>query len=295
MTRMFVTAVPGLGPMVSRELGRLPGNVVRDSGFDGRSDVVLFETTRESRSAVFDLGVAEDVFVEVGRTLRAEGDRSGWIAGRLWRPERAQRALSVWAEEVRPLTRTMTFRVIARVLQERSFVRTDLRRQLTRAIQRDRPRWRAQDPAQLEVWVSEYAHGRFVAGLRLSDERMRQHGGRVVEREGALRPTVARAMVLLAGEPGGVALDPCCGSGTILRELLAAGWEARGSTSTLTPCRLPSGTLLTPRFGWVTPAAWSWPTRVSGRVCPICHSGSSTASKGTCTPGCGRCSGRWPE
>jgi tRNA G10 N-methylase Trm11 len=220
--------VPGLGQLVSRELGRVPGIVVRDSGFDGRSDVVLFETARESRSAVVDLGLAEDVFVEVGRTLRAEGDRSGWIAGRLWRPERVQRALSVWAEEVRPLARTMTFRVIARVLQERSFLRTDLRRQLTRAIQLDRPRWRVEDPAQIEVWVSEYAQGRFVAGLRLSDERMRQHDGRVVERAGALRPTVARAMVLCAGEPGGMALDPCCGSGTILRELLAAGWAARG-------------------------------------------------------------------
>jgi 23S rRNA G2445 N2-methylase RlmL len=228
MTWMFVTAVPGMGSMISRELGRLPGIVARDSGFDGRSDVVLFETTRASRSAVSDLGLAEDVFVEVGRTLRAEGDRSGWIAGRLWRPERAQRALSVWAEEVRPLAGTMTFRVIARVLQERSFLRTDLRRQLTRAIQRDRPRWRVQDPAQIEVWVSEYAQGRFVAGLRLSDERMRQHNGRVVEREGALRPTVARAKVLLAGEPGGVALDPSCGAGNNRRDAHAAGWEARG-------------------------------------------------------------------
>jgi tRNA G10 N-methylase Trm11 len=225
---MFVTTVPGLGPMVSRELGRLPGIVVRDSGFDGRSDVVMFETARERRSAVAGLGLAEDVFVEVGRTLRAEGDKPSWIAGRLWRPERVQRALSVWAEEVRPLAGAMTFRVIARVLQERSFMRTELRRQLTRAIQRDRPRWRFEDPAQIEVWVSEYAQGRFVAGLRLSDERMRQHDGRVVEREGALRPTVARAMVLLAAEPSGVLLDPCCGSGTILREALAVGWRARG-------------------------------------------------------------------
>jgi 23S rRNA G2445 N2-methylase RlmL len=228
MTRRFVTAVPGLGPMVSRQLGGLPGIVVGESGFDGRSDVVLFETTRESRSAVMDLRLAEDVFVEVGHTLRGEGDKSGWIVGRLWRPERVQRALSVWAEEVRPLAGTMTFRVIARVLQERSFRRTDLRRQLIRAIQRDRPRWRLEDPAQIEVWVGEYAPGRFVAGLRLSDERMRQHDGRTVERRGALRPTVASAMVLLAGEPSGVLLDPCCGSGTILREALAAGWQARG-------------------------------------------------------------------
>jgi tRNA G10 N-methylase Trm11 len=220
--------VPGLGPMVSRELGRLAGVVVRGSGFDGRSDVVLFDAERGSRPAIADLGLAEDVFVEVGRTLRGEGDRPGWIAGRVWRPERVQRALSVWAEEVRPLSASMTFRVIARVLQERSFLRTELRQQVARAIQRDRPRWRVEDPAQVEVWVVEYAAGRFVVGLRLSDRRMRQHAGRVVEREGALRPTVARAMTVLAGAPGGVLLDPCCGSGTILREALAVGWRARG-------------------------------------------------------------------
>jgi 23S rRNA G2445 N2-methylase RlmL len=228
MTRMFATAVPGLGPMVGRELGRLPGVVAKDSGFDGRSDVVLFDAEPGSRSAVVDLGLAEDVFVEVGRTLRAEGDKPGWIAGRLWRPGRVERALSVWAEEVRPLAGVMTFRVIARVLQERSFLRTELRQQVTRAVQRDRPRWRVEDPAQVEVWVVEYAAGRLVVGLRLSDQRMRQHDGRVVEREGALRPTVARAMVALAGQPRGVLLDPCCGSGTILGEALAAGWRARG-------------------------------------------------------------------
>jgi tRNA G10 N-methylase Trm11 len=214
--------------MAGRELGRLPGVVARDSGFDGRSDVVLFEAERGSRSAVVDLGLAEDVFVEVGRTLRADGDQPGRIAGRLWRPEQVQRALSVWAEEVRPLAGAMTFRVIARVLQERSFLRTELRQQVTRAVQRDRPRWRLADPAQIEVWAIEHEPGRFVAGLRLSDQRMRQHDGRVVERQGALRPTVARAMVVLAGEPRGVLLDPCCGSGTILGEALAAGWRARG-------------------------------------------------------------------
>src|SRR4029453_14332483 len=104
---MFVTVVPGLGQMISRELRRLPGIVVRDSGFDGRSDVVLFETARESRSAVVDLGLAEDMFVEGGRPLRAEGAGAGGIAGRLWRPEGVQGAVSVWAEEVRPLARTM--------------------------------------------------------------------------------------------------------------------------------------------------------------------------------------------
>lgn len=223
-----MTTIPGLVPLVTRELAELPGVTVQDSGFDGRSDLIVFEAARGSRREALDLGMTEDVFVEVGRTLRSEGDRAAWIAGRIWRPERVQRALSVWAEEVRPLSGTMTFRVIARVLQERSFVRTELRRQLADTIKRDRPKWRVGDPAQIEVWITEYAAGRFVAGLRLSDATMRQHHGREVEREGALRPTVACAMVRLAGEPTGLLLDPCCGSGTILGEALAAGWVAEG-------------------------------------------------------------------
>lgn len=225
---MFAMAVPGLAALVSRELAKLPGITVKDSGFDGRSDLVTFQAARGGRGGALHLGLTEDVFVEVGRTLRSSGDRAAWIAGRIWRPERVQRALSVWAEEVRPLTGAMTFRVIARVLQERSFLRTDLRRAVEQAIERDRPRWRIGDPAEVEVWISEYDAGRFVAGLRLSDVTMRQHQGRAVERAGALRPTVASAMVRLAGEARGVLLDPCCGSGTVLGEALAAGWDAKG-------------------------------------------------------------------
>jgi tRNA G10 N-methylase Trm11 len=118
--------------------------------------------------------------------------------------------------------------VIARVLQERSFLRTDLRRQVTEAVRRQQPNWRVADPSDVELWVVEYQPGRFLAGVRASDVRMRQHDGRAAERPGALRPTLAAAMIRLAGEPPGVLLDPCCGSGTILAEAAEVGWQARG-------------------------------------------------------------------
>jgi 23S rRNA G2445 N2-methylase RlmL len=226
---MFATCVPGLGPLVRRQLDELPGVSTTGAGFDGRADIVLFEAERDQRGATLELRTAEDVFVEVSRALRSDGDSPRPIAGRIWQPQRVQRALSIWAEEVRPLTASMTFRVIARVLTEKAFLRTDLRQQLDQAVRADRPRWRFADPARLEVWVSEYAAGRFVAGLRLSDAEMRQHGGRDTERRGALRPTVAAAMVQLAGPAGGTLLDPCCGAGTILAEARAAGWAAHGS------------------------------------------------------------------
>jgi len=226
---MFATAVPGLAPLVINEANALKGVKVTDSGFDGRSDFVLFDVDRGCRDAVWSLRTTEDIFVEIGRTRRSGGDKPHGIADRIWRPERVQRALSVWADEVRPLSSSMTFRVIVRVLQERSFNRTDLLRHLQQGISDNKPRWKLADPAQIEVWISEYRPGLFVSGLRLSDTSMRQHQGRTVERTGALRPTVAAAMVALAGKPAGKLLDPCCGSGTILREASAAGWTVEGS------------------------------------------------------------------
>jgi 23S rRNA G2445 N2-methylase RlmL len=227
-TRMFAMCLPGLAPLVRQQLDQLPGIAVTGSGFDGRADVLLFAAGRGHRDGALALRTTEDVFVEVGRAGRAEAGDPRAIAAAVWRPDPVQRALSVWAERRRPLTASMTFRVIARVLSERAFRRTDLRRQLTETIGRDRRRWKAADPAELEIWASEYRPGQFVAGLRLTDARMRQHGGRAVERPGALRPALAAAMVGLAGRPPGVLLDPCCGSGTILAEAVAAGWTATG-------------------------------------------------------------------
>lgn len=226
--RVFALAVPGLAPLVRAELEDHDGLHPEDAGFDGRADVVLFGAERGSRVEALALTTAEDVFIEVGRTLRAHGDEPRWIAGGLWGTERVQRALSVWAELAGPLRARMTFRVIVRTLSERSFRRTELRRALTDEVGRRQPKWRIDDPAALELWAIEYQPGRFVAGLRASDVRMRQHQGRAAERTGALRPTVAAAMVRLAGEPRGRLLDPCCGSGTLLAEAQHRGWQGFG-------------------------------------------------------------------
>lgn len=227
--QMFAMTMPGMASFVSRELRSTLDFESADSGFDGRSDVVLFDVPRGSRRhGVLDLRTAEDVFVVVGSTQRSDGDKAHAIASRVWQPGGVQKALSVWAEHVRPLSGSMTYRVVVRVLQEKSFLRTELRKQFTRVIGDERPKWKVDDPAQIEIWVIEYAPGKIVAGLRLSTAAMRQHDGRAAERTGALRPAVASAMVQLAGEPTGALLDPCCGSGTILHEAQVEGWQPQG-------------------------------------------------------------------
>jgi len=92
---MFAAAVPGLGGLLRDEISNVDGLAATAVGNDGRSDVVLIDAAHGRQRAALGLALAEDVFVEVGRTLRADGDRPEWITRRIWKPQRAERALSV--------------------------------------------------------------------------------------------------------------------------------------------------------------------------------------------------------
>ncbi len=200
--RFLAHAVPGLGPLLAEDLA----STVVES--DGRNDVVVFDG-----SPAFPR-TAEDVFVQIAesRTTRGLVTAAG-----------LQRALSVFASVVRPLKRSETFRVIARVKTE-SVRRTSFRDSLIAEVQHARPKWRFSDPAEIEIWAAQTGRNTWRSAIRLTRTRSR----RTTEREGALRPSVAAAMVKLAGRSGRL-LDPCCGAGTILDEARHAGWHAFGS------------------------------------------------------------------
>ncbi|MGH3822817.1 MAG: methyltransferase domain-containing protein [Pseudonocardiaceae bacterium] len=224
----FATTLPGLGKLLRQEITAHPDLEPDDEpGNDGRADIVFFRMHRGAQPDSATLRLAEDVFVTLARTVSGPPRR---VADSLVTRTDLERGLSAWTRFARHLNSSMTYRVIARVVDETRFKRTELRDAVTTAVAGQRPRWRVEDPAELELWVLEYQRGTFVAGLRLSDKRMRQHGGgRATERRAALRPVVAAAMIWLAGESPGRMLDPCCGSGTLLDEALSVGWEAVGS------------------------------------------------------------------
>jgi predicted RNA methylase len=243
--RFFALTVPGLGPLLRDDLaGQLGPAAVGDVENDGRSDVVPFSA---GPVEPVEMTLAEDLFVELGT-----GDPDAplrRLVGQLWSADRYDSALPASAPRLGRLGPRPGFRVVARVRSERGFLRTDLRDELTRAVLRERSRWRPADPAPLELWALQTRARRLRLGLRLSDRRMRQRADRDVERPGALRPVVAAAMLRLAGPIRAAVLDPCCGTGTIVREALDQGRRAIGAdldASALAAARanLPPGALL---------------------------------------------------
>jgi hypothetical protein len=217
-SQFFATCPAGLARILRDQLATAPGLDVTARGSDGVSDYVLFEADRPGRAQALRCRLADGVFAEAGRARRTLDPVP--LAARCWQPESVQRALSLWAEQVRPLSAVMSFQVTTRVRTGPRALRAGLRPAMIDAITRYRPRWQPSASGELEIWLSEWRDGELAAGLRLGGNRAGP---------GFLPAAVAGAMVQLAGEAVGVLLDPCCGQGTILAEAVAAGWTAEGT------------------------------------------------------------------
>src|SRR5688572_2214714 len=135
------------------------------SGNDGRADVVVVD--RPGRAFTTRLG--EDVLVEITNVATRRPLRSLVAeAAPALTGLQMEKALSVWAAWRRPLSARMSFRVVARLLSEDAFLRTELRDALAHEIGRARPAWRTDDPSDLEFWALEDRPGRLRIGLRLT-------------------------------------------------------------------------------------------------------------------------------
>lgn len=226
-TPLFATCAPGLRRMLRQRLAAIEGVTVTGTGGDGRCDIVFAETGRPGRAEILRLRLADEVFAEIGRASRAGGAGPAAVAASTVEPAGLERALSVRAQEIRPLAGSMTFRVSARVLPDSPFGPADLRRAAAARLAAARPRWRSGGEPQLDIRICEWHDGQYAAGLSLADV---SRAGCAADSQ--LAGSIAAAMVGLAGrpgQPGATLLDPCCGGGVILAEALAAGWRAEGT------------------------------------------------------------------
>jgi 23S rRNA G2445 N2-methylase RlmL len=116
-----------------------------------------------------------------------------------------------------------TYRLVTQMTGQHGYRRVDAAKALAKGLAGKLPAsWRpAEENASVEIWLT--IHGKTaVCGVRLSDHTMRHRKYKQEHIPASLRPTVAAAMVRLAGaRPGESVLDPMCGAGTILAEQLA--------------------------------------------------------------------------
>jgi 23S rRNA G2445 N2-methylase RlmL len=136
-----------------------------------------------------------------------------------------------WHHQLRPRKRGKpTFHLVCQMHGEHGYRRIDAEESLRAGLKHVLPTgwYEVEEHAWLEIWLTIHGH-MAVCGVRLSDRTMRHRTYKQEHIAASLRPTVAAAMVRLAGiGPGMTVLDPMCGAGTILAEALIVARERRG-------------------------------------------------------------------
>jgi 23S rRNA G2445 N2-methylase RlmL len=214
--------IPGLEDIAAEEITQELGGEVKRSG----PGLVVFRLPEIDRS-LLRLRTTEDVFLLAWGTDSLSYRAQDLDSIRRWTARDAdwERLLRLHhALRPKPAGRP-TFRLVAQMTGTHGYRRMDARKALARGLEgKLPPNWRhAEENAAVEVWLTING-ATAVCGLRLSDRTMRHRTYKHEHLPASLRPTVAAAMVRLAGaRPGDLVLDPMCGAGTILAEQLAGG------------------------------------------------------------------------
>jgi 23S rRNA G2445 N2-methylase RlmL len=134
---------------------------------------------------------------------------------------------------LRPKTKGRpTYNVVCQMQGEHGYRRADAREAFVEGLAGKIPNgWQySNENAWLEIWLT--IRGKTaVCGVRLSDRTMRHRSYKLEHLPASLRPTVAAAMTRLAGiGPDMTVLDPMCGAGTILAEVVDVARKRRGGS-----------------------------------------------------------------
>ena len=214
------TCFAGLGLVVRDALARLGASNIAIARVRNH-DYVKFRLKREQAIGLGSLHVVEDVFLEIARTAEIRG-RSD--IRKLCAPLGRYRLLNaialkndIFETQSRRRRKTPSYWCFVRQDHDRPIHRRLVAAGVNSAINSVFPLWRTLDPADLEFWV--FWSNEVSLTLRLSDQTLKYRNRTPPKRPGALRPTVAAAMVELAGlEDAQSILDPFCGTGTVLAE-----------------------------------------------------------------------------
>jgi 23S rRNA G2445 N2-methylase RlmL len=213
--------LPGLEPVADDEITRDFGGEVKktEPGF------VVFRVP-EITPHLLRLRTTEDVFLLAWGTDKLSYRAADLDKIRRWTAHEADwdRLLQIH-HAVRPKPKGKpTYRLVAQMTGTHGYRRIDARKALAEGLAGKLPAsWRhAEENAAVEIWLTING-ATAVCGLRLSDRTMRHRTYKLEHLPASLRPTLAAAMVRLAEiKPNQTVLDPLCGAGTILAEVLDA-------------------------------------------------------------------------
>ena len=229
---------PSLPPLYAMVHGGIEAiaadEITRDLGGEVKKTsrgIVAFRVD-EVTPAILKLRTTEDVFLLAWGSDSLAFEVSDLEIIRKWTAKKPDwQKLFKLHHSLRPKTKGRpTFNLICQMQGEHGYRRADAREAFSAGLEGIIPDgWHfSNENAWIEIWLTIRAQTA-VCGVRLSDRTMRHRTYKLEHIAASLRPTVAAAMVRLAGiGPGMTVVDPMCGAGTILAESADIARQRRG-------------------------------------------------------------------
>jgi 23S rRNA G2445 N2-methylase RlmL len=223
---LYAFVQPGLEPIAADEITRdLQGEVKRTS-----RGVVVFRLN-EITADILKLRTTEDLYLLAWGSDSLTYRATDLATIKTWTSRKVDwQHLFRIHHALRPKTKGKpTFHLVCQMQGEHGYRRIDALDALADGLAGKIPiAWQpAEENAWLEIWLT-ITGKTAVCGLRLTDRTMRHRTYKTEHVAASLRPTVAAAMTRLAGiAPGQTVLDPMCGAGTILCEIIQLANQRR--------------------------------------------------------------------
>jgi 23S rRNA G2445 N2-methylase RlmL len=224
-SRLFALTTAGLEAVSANEIASLKHATTIEIGYRR----IAF-TWSGAIAALPDLRTVDDLFVDLGIWVdvdhrRNELRRLSTLAQHL----DLIRALAL-VRTARPVPRCPSFAVSASFVGRRNYTVDEIKQTIAQGIHRSTG-WAycdRDDSADISIRVF-IEHDRAYLGMRLGPAPLHDRAYRIEHRRGALKPSVAAAMLQLSTpQPGMRLLDPCCGTGTIAIEAARIGMTTLG-------------------------------------------------------------------
>ena len=223
LLRVSAVVFAGLGKLASRELHSI-GIVNIESTRIRNYDYLSFKLSPDNLNRLRSLRIVEDLFIEIGRLRKLDRKSDLSQIKRTMKKESLISAVNRKNQfsggRRQAKRRATTFTCFVKQDRDQQLRRKDISQRIESIVAEQFPRWRLSDPAQIEIWV--FWAGTVSITVRITDETFKYRGISPPTREGALRPTIAGAMAILASpQEKEIILDPMCGTGTLLLEVKA--------------------------------------------------------------------------
>jgi len=212
---VFALTTRGLEGVVANELSPIAGVTIIERGY--RRVSLL---TSGSLGALLTLRTADDVFLQLASWDNVSHTRAALndLRDRSRRFDLERAAIAIG--RVRPIPDVPAFTVTSSFVGRRNYTNSEIEAAFVASVA-GATGWRFDtEDRSADLHLRIFAeHERAWLGVRIARSPLHERTYPRLHRPGALRPSIAAAMVALADvTPGGTILDPFCGTGTILVE-----------------------------------------------------------------------------